>query len=179
MTSTSTPYRAERTLPGWLRFVAPVVVGVIILVLWTIYVATGAAPRMLPSPSQIGTEFVLRWDIIAQDMAITATNALVGLVVGATLALLLAQPAEASYMDGNSLHRFCGSSPVLVTSYLGGALDMSREPELVQCIPDNARIGQLRDVLCKWLEEHPELRHLDGDLVVIVALKQSFGCAAS
>ena len=90
------PYRGERALPAWLRFVAPVVVGVIILVLWTIYVATGAAPRMLPSPSQIGAEFVLRWDIIAQDMAITATNALVGLVVGSILALLFAGLAAAA-----------------------------------------------------------------------------------
>lgn len=87
----------ERPLPGWLRFAAPVAVGVIGLGLWVIYVdLLGAAPRMLPSPVAIGTELVARWDIIAADMAITATNALVGLVFGALFAVVLAGLAAAS-----------------------------------------------------------------------------------
>lgn len=91
-----TTLSAPRTLPNWLRWAAPVVVGVIILALWTAYVATGSAPRMLPSPAAIGAEFVLRWEIIAEDMAITATNAFVGLLVGALLAVLLAALAAAA-----------------------------------------------------------------------------------
>lgn len=86
----------ERTLPGWLRFVAPVVVGVLILTAWTLWVASGTAPRMLPSPVAIAAEFVLRWPIIAEDMAITATNALVGLVAGTILAILFAALAAAA-----------------------------------------------------------------------------------
>ena len=65
---------APRTLPSWLRFVAPIVVGVLILALWSVYVATGLAPRMLPAPSAIGAEFVLRWDIISSAMLITAAH---------------------------------------------------------------------------------------------------------
>lgn len=87
---------APRALPEWLRFVAPVVVGVAILALWAIYVASGAAPRMLPGPLAIGEEFVLRWDIIWEDMMITATNALVGLIFGSLLAILLAGLAAAA-----------------------------------------------------------------------------------
>lgn len=86
----------ERPLPGWLRFVAPIVVGVVILVAWTLWVASGTAPRMLPSPLAIAAEFVLRWPIIAEDMAITATNALVGLVAGSILAILFAALANAA-----------------------------------------------------------------------------------
>ncbi|GAA1929989.1 ABC transporter permease [Microbacterium aoyamense] len=86
----------DREPPSWLRFVAPIVVGVLIVVLWTIYVASGAAPRMLPSPIAIGEEFVLRFPIIWEDMLITATNALIGLLVGAILAILLAGLAAAA-----------------------------------------------------------------------------------
>ena len=76
--------------------VAPLLVGALILVLWSVYVATGAAPRMLPGPVVIGAEFVLRWDIIFADMLVTGTNALVGLVVGALLGVLLAGIAAAA-----------------------------------------------------------------------------------
>jgi NitT/TauT family transport system permease protein len=92
----------ERPLPGWLRWAAPVVVGVVILVIWTIWVdVLGTAPRMLPSPLAIAQEFILRWPIIAQDMAVTATNALIGLAVGSLLALVFAGlAATARPIDG-------------------------------------------------------------------------------
>jgi NitT/TauT family transport system permease protein len=92
----------ERTLPGWLRFVAPVVVGILMLALWILYVDVfAAAPRMLPSPAAIGAELVLRWDIIFEDMLVTATNALIGLVVGSLLAVVLAGlAATARPIDG-------------------------------------------------------------------------------
>lgn len=83
-------------MPSWLRFVAPVVVGVLILALWSIYVATGAAPRMLPAPAAIGAEFVLRGDIIFKAMLVTGTNALIGLLVGSVLAVILAALAAAA-----------------------------------------------------------------------------------
>lgn len=80
----------DRTPPGWLRVGAPVLVGLAGLALWSAYVASGSAPRMLPSPAAIAEEFVLRWPIISEDMAITATNALIGLVVGTILGIALA-----------------------------------------------------------------------------------------
>lgn len=79
-----------RPLPGWLRWVAPLAVGLIGLILWSLWVAFGTAPRMLPSPLAILAELVLRWNIIAADMAVTATNALVGLVAGSLLAIVMA-----------------------------------------------------------------------------------------
>jgi len=75
----------------WVRVVAPIVVGLIGFALWVLYVdVLGAAPRMLPSPFAIAEEFVKRWDIIWSAMTITATNALVGLAVGAIVAIVLA-----------------------------------------------------------------------------------------
>jgi len=96
------PDRAERPLPGWLRFVAPVAVGVLGLALWILYVdVLAAAPRMLPSPVAIGDQLVQHWDIIAEDMAVTATNALIGLIVGSLFAVALAGlAAVARPIDG-------------------------------------------------------------------------------
>lgn len=86
----------ERGLPGWLRVVAPIAVGLLGLAAWVAYVdLLGAAPRMLPSPAAIATELVTRWEIIAADMAVTATNALAGLVLGALFAVVLAGLAAA------------------------------------------------------------------------------------
>ena len=54
-----------------------------------------------PSPTAIGAELVLRWDIIFEDMLVTATNALIGLVVGSLLAVVLAGlAATARPIDG-------------------------------------------------------------------------------
>ncbi|NYF11287.1 NitT/TauT family transport system permease protein [Leifsonia sp. AK011] len=79
------------TYPGWVRVVAPIVVGLLGLTLWVVYVdVLGAAPRMLPSPFAIVEEFIKRWDIIWNAMIVTATNAFVGLVAGAIIAIVLA-----------------------------------------------------------------------------------------
>ncbi|MDR6200318.1 NitT/TauT family transport system permease protein [Microbacterium sp. SORGH_AS428] len=94
--------RVDRRLPSWLRVAAPAGVALIGLVVWVLIVdVADAAPRMLPSPIAILEEFFARWSIIAPDMAITATNALVGLVAGTLLAILLAAlAASARPIDG-------------------------------------------------------------------------------
>lgn len=88
---------ADREPPRWLKWGAPVVVGILILAVWIFWVdVLGTAPRMLPSPVAILEEFVRRFPIILDDMRITATNALIGLVVGSLLALLFAGLAAAA-----------------------------------------------------------------------------------
>jgi NitT/TauT family transport system permease protein len=83
-------------LPGWLRFVAPVGVGVLLVALWMLWVdVLKTAPRMLPSPVAIGTELGLRWELVLGDVFVTATNAAIGLLAGALLAIVLAGLAAA------------------------------------------------------------------------------------
>ncbi|MEZ3159058.1 ABC transporter permease subunit [Microbacterium sp. BWT-B31] len=84
--------KTATTLPsGWLRWGAPILVGLAGLAVWAIWVdVLGTAPRMLPSPVAVAQEFVLRWSIIAEDMGVTALNALIGLVAGAVLGVALA-----------------------------------------------------------------------------------------
>lgn len=93
MTALST----ERTPPVWVRVVAPVAVGAVIVAVWIVAVdVLHAAPRALPSPIAIANELVLRAGIIGEDMGITASNALVGLAVGTLVAIVLAALAAAS-----------------------------------------------------------------------------------
>lgn len=81
---------------SWLRFVAPVVVGAALVAAWMLWVdVLGTAPRALPGPGAIGAELVLRWGIISEDMLVTGTNALVGLVAGSVFAIALAGLAAA------------------------------------------------------------------------------------
>jgi NitT/TauT family transport system permease protein len=77
-------------LPGWARLLAPIVVGIAGLAAWYAFVASGSAPRMLPDPFAVVTEFVDRFGLIAEAAGITGTNALVGLIAGSLLAILLA-----------------------------------------------------------------------------------------
>jgi len=82
---------AVRPMPAWVRVVAPITVGVVILLAWILVVdVLHAAPRALPSPVAIITEISLHADIILEDMGITSTNALLGLAFGSIVAIALA-----------------------------------------------------------------------------------------
>lgn len=97
-----TSYSAVRAPAPWVRVVAPIAVGLIILALWFLIVdVLHAAPRALPSPVAIVGEIAAHYDIILEDMGITATNALLGLAAGAVLAIVLAALAATfSPVDG-------------------------------------------------------------------------------
>ena len=72
------------------RIIAPIAVGAIMLGLWFLVVdVLHTAPRALPSPVAIVGMLTKHSDIILEDMGITATNALIGLLVGTVLAILL------------------------------------------------------------------------------------------
>lgn len=93
---------AGSTPPTWVRVVAPITVGAVIVAIWIVAVdVLHAAPRALPSPIAIINELILRSGIILEDMQITATNALIGLAVGTVVAILLAAlAANFSPIDG-------------------------------------------------------------------------------
>jgi NitT/TauT family transport system permease protein len=85
------------TYGSWVRVVAPIVVGILLIAVWVLAVdVLKIAPRMVPSPAAIGSELALRIGIIGDDMLITGTNALVGLLVGALLGIVLAGFAAAA-----------------------------------------------------------------------------------
>ncbi|MFS0732676.1 ABC transporter permease subunit [Microbacterium sp. 1P10UB] len=74
-----------------LRIIAPLVVGIVVLGGWQLLVSVGGvSDYLLPSPASIAEELVAFAPAILAATAITGTNALVGLVVGAILGILLA-----------------------------------------------------------------------------------------
>lgn len=74
-----------------LRIIAPIVVGVLVLVIWQLLVEVlQVTPRMLPSPTAILDALVTYRDIIVEDALITGGNALVGLIVGTIIAIIAA-----------------------------------------------------------------------------------------
>ena len=88
---------ADRSLPAWMRVVAPLAVGAIILIGWILVVdVLHVAPRALPSPFAIITEITEHSGIILEDMGITAANSLIGLAAGSIVAIVLAACAANS-----------------------------------------------------------------------------------
>ncbi len=82
--------------PAWTRVGAPVAVGVVIVALWLLVVdVLHAAPRALPSPIAIGSDVGQYGGIIGEDLLITGSNALLGLLAGSLVAIALAGVAAA------------------------------------------------------------------------------------
>ena len=71
--------------------VAPIVFGVVVLLLWQLAVVVFAIkPFVLPSPLSIGDRFSQSLAIIWKGAQVTGLNALIGLVVGSVLGILFA-----------------------------------------------------------------------------------------
>ncbi|MGV8969295.1 MAG: ABC transporter permease [Microbacteriaceae bacterium] len=87
-----------------IRAVAPIVVGVIVLVAWQFSVSVlGVSEYLLPSPASIITQLIEYSDSVFSAFAITGMNALLGLVVGSLLGVGIAAAAAASRaIDGMS-----------------------------------------------------------------------------
>jgi hypothetical protein len=52
-----------------------------------------------------------------------------------------------------------------------------KAPPYGYCVPAEATNGQIRAVLGKWLENHPEKYHLPANECVVMALSEAFPCA--
>lgn len=77
-----------------LAFLPPLVVGVAGLLCWELTVTLGrVAPYVLPAPSAIGEQFWLNRAVVWRVGLATGENALIGLAVGAVVALLFAMVA--------------------------------------------------------------------------------------
>lgn len=79
-------------------------------------------------------------------------------------------------MDGTSL--YCGS-------YTGYIIGISDTYEFIQdwkgfdptiCTPGAVTVGQLKAIVRKYLDNNPELLHLDAAGLVLTALRKAFPC---
>lgn len=101
--------------------------------------------------------------------------------------LLAASSAQADLFNGNDLYEYCTGGRSLATAYVGGwwdshanDADLANLAEITSpdadtrkhikfyageikaniCIPPKVTLGQMVDVICKYLENHPEDRQL-------------------
>jgi Rap1a immunity proteins len=107
------------------------------------------------------------------------------------LALLLpAGPARAVFMNGNELYHDCSEENsdkpqgqqmyMLCLGYISGIADGIETAEIgnrhLVCAPGEATVGQLVDIVKKYLHDHPETRHRAAGVLVFLALVQAFPC---
>ncbi len=106
----------------------------------------------------------------------------------ATVAVLvLAGEARGDgWTTGNVLHEWCSGETVwhqrMCAGFVSGIADsMVNAPvwEWSTCFPpfpNTVTRGQLTDIVKRWLEQHPENRHLGAAGLVTAALSEAFPC---
>jgi len=108
----------------------------------------------------------------------------------AVLVALLSSPfsAEAEGLDGNFLFSSCNDADLSFAhgwcvGQVSGMADMIRLENRERathywqsCIPSDATNRQLTDVTKKYLKEHPETRHLDSTMLILMAFGRAFPC---
>jgi hypothetical protein len=87
------------------------------------------------------------------------------------------------YETGNDWLQECTSASAgrstRCLTFVLAIVHMNAQPEVSTffCGPKEATIGQARDVIVKYLRDHPERRHLLFARLAIDAMRQAFPCA--
>ena len=113
------------------------------------------------------------------------------MIIGLVFGLLVISPAEAGYKEGNDLHRHCSQTASdfntgICLGYITGAVDVLSDAKLAGVYKNGfdigcwsvteIELGQLIDIVKKYLVDHPEERHNVGTLIVLNALREAFPC---
>lgn len=104
------------------------------------------------------------------------------------LAALLSGNAWAEFMTGNDLLRLAEANNRVTSrtasdadyqdssqffGYLQGAFDANRN---LVCPPSGFTTGQLSEIVKKFIRNNPEKLHFTGDVIVLLAMSESFTC---
>ena len=110
---------------------------------------------------------------------------------GTAMVLVSAQPAAPAsgvYMKGHALYEMCieNDNTLACTAYVAGVMDflsaagktdILNEQFQPVCVPQSGvTLGQLQDIVIKYLREHPEERHEPGVFLVVGAIREAFPC---
>ena len=85
-----------------------------------------------------------------------------------------------NYYDGNKLLEVCRSDDYQCATYVVGVTDgqlaaiVATSRTRAYCIPKGATSEQVKDVVVKYLIDHPQERHLLGGILVAEALSQAW-----
>ncbi len=117
----------------------------------------------------------------------------IAVVLVAVMLMVAPSVVEAAKRDsGNYLHDSCQSDNNFgfCLGYISGVIDGGMREEIKQkkmsqiiirphwlvCVPHEATIGQLVDVVKAFLEKHPEDRHFNAASLIGKALNKAFSC---
>ena len=98
--------------------------------------------------------------------------------------LASANVSAQSFVTGHSLSENCNATEsssafnlqiAECRGYIAGVNDAMLK-EGIFCTPIKATLGQLRPVVTRWLNEHPESLHFPASSLVQIALAKAFPC---
>jgi Rap1a immunity proteins len=99
------------------------------------------------------------------------------------LAAIIGQAnAVEGFVDGNKLLGWCAAQPgpnrLSCMAYVAGVSDTFDAAHAVNnsrsCTPAAATLNQIVDVVLKYLNQHPEQRHLPASALVMVAIAEAW-----
>jgi hypothetical protein len=109
------------------------------------------------------------------------------ILLAALVGLVVSGPAWGDMMDGNKLFPFCRDaekdyySNGFCDGYITGVYDALQGKGkglngVTFCPPNGVTIGQLSDIVKKWLVDNPQHRHFVADSLLVAALSEAFPC---
>jgi hypothetical protein len=120
--------------------------------------------------------------------------------------LFLSTPTNADFFDGNELLEMCKQRSVFISGYVSGAIDKARQDQATImtaigdgvvasvgdksaaalylsignfCLPQEATVRQVTDMVCLYLNNKPAERHESGATLVVRVLAEGFPCRSS
>ncbi len=103
--------------------------------------------------------------------------------IAALVGVLVSGPVWAGEFDsGNFLLSTCqGKDKSYCMGYILGVYDSLKGPnkgfkEYTFCTSGAVNMGQINDVVKKWLEDNPSQRHLAAHSLIAAALNKAFPC---
>jgi len=95
------------------------------------------------------------------------------------LSAILSLPAQAFMISGNILHDSFQKSETnsvangFVKGYVAGVYDSY---DKMICAPSTVNLGQITEMVGKYLEFSPSIRHLPADVIIAEMLSLAFPC---
>lgn len=105
----------------------------------------------------------------------------------AAVLLVLISAAPGRALDGNAFLDYCRPSAshgdrmfsygfVLGAVHAHNMVTGIRSVRPLFCSPSNATAGQMRDIVCDYIQRNPQGRHQEAVLLTALALSEAFPC---
>lgn len=82
------------------------------------------------------------------------------------------------FIDGNRLYSdLISDQPANRSHAMGFVLGIHDAiKQMRDCVPENAKSGQIRDIVLATLRDFPDLRHLPARNIIVASLDKAFDC---